>query len=141
MNQDVVKQLITPIPGGYHTATQFRRFGLTTEGARPAQSESPIARTLAWLTRTGDASMPSWSGSLTAYARSVLFGAPISASQWWLWNQIPVTIGNVLSGAIFTDLAFYATYHMKLGPAQEQTTGKEKDSQAVFVQEPSLNTL
>ena len=71
----------------------------------------------------------------------MLFGAPISVSQWWLWNQIPVTIGNVLSGAVFTGLAFYATYGVKPAPAQEQTTGKEKDTQAVFVQEPSINTL
>src|SRR2546422_376757 len=71
----------------------------------------------------------------------MLFGAPISVSQWWLWNQIPVTIGNVLSGAVFTGLAFYATYGVKPAPAQEQTTGKEKDIQAVFVQEPSINTL
>jgi formate/nitrite transporter len=37
-------------------------------------------------------------------------GAPVSTGTWWLWNQIPVTLGNILSGAVFTGLAMYATY-------------------------------
>jgi formate/nitrite transporter FocA (FNT family) len=39
----------------------------------------------------------------------MLFGAPVSLSQWWLWNQIPVTLGNLVSGALLTGLALYAT--------------------------------
>jgi formate/nitrite transporter len=38
-----------------------------------------------------------------------LFGATISVGQWWLWNQIPVTLGNLLSGAVLTGLALYVT--------------------------------
>jgi formate/nitrite transporter len=37
-------------------------------------------------------------------------GAPVSTGTWWLWNQIPVTLGNILSGAVFTGLALYVTY-------------------------------
>jgi formate/nitrite transporter len=37
-------------------------------------------------------------------------GAPVSTATWWFWNQIPVTLGNILSGALFTGLAMYATY-------------------------------
>ena len=37
-------------------------------------------------------------------------GSPISTGNWWLWNQIPVTLGNIFSGAILTGLAMYATY-------------------------------
>jgi formate transporter len=40
-------------------------------------------------------------------------GAPISIGNWWLWNQIPVTLGNILSGALFTGLAMYATYSVR----------------------------
>ncbi len=40
----------------------------------------------------------------------IFFGAPISAGDWWLWNQIPVTIGNIVGGAVFTGLALYVTY-------------------------------
>ncbi len=39
-----------------------------------------------------------------------LLAAPVSTGNWWLWNQIPVTLGNILSGAVFTGLAMYATY-------------------------------
>jgi formate transporter len=40
----------------------------------------------------------------------VFFGAPISIRQWWFWNQIPVTLGNILSGALLTGLALYFTF-------------------------------
>lgn len=45
-------------------------------------------------------------------------GAPVSTANWWLWNQVPVTLGNILSGAVFTGLAIYATYSVreKAGP-------------------------
>jgi formate transporter len=39
----------------------------------------------------------------------MLFGAPVSLGQWWIWNQIPVTLGNLLSGALLTGLALYVT--------------------------------
>lgn len=39
-----------------------------------------------------------------------LLGAPVPTGTWWLWNQIPVTLGNILSGAVFTGLALYVTY-------------------------------
>jgi formate transporter len=38
-----------------------------------------------------------------------LFGAPISIGQWWMWNQIPVTLGNIVSGVVLTGLALYFT--------------------------------
>lgn len=41
------------------------------------------------------------------------FGAPVSLSQWWVWNQIPVTLGNIVSGALLTGLALYVTYKPK----------------------------
>lgn len=44
----------------------------------------------------------------------MLLGADISMGDWWLWNQIPVTIGNILGGALFTGLAVYSTYRPKV---------------------------
>ncbi|MGA7807719.1 formate/nitrite transporter family protein [Bradyrhizobium sp.] len=38
----------------------------------------------------------------------VLLGAKVTLAQWWLWNQIPVTLGNMVGG--FIGLALYATY-------------------------------
>lgn len=47
---------------------------------------------------------------------AMLLGAPISLADWWWWNQIPVTLGNILGGALFTGLALYFTYR----PPQEE---------------------
>ena len=43
----------------------------------------------------------------------MLFGAQVSLSQWWIWNQIPVTLGNFVSGALLTGLALYVTNSSK----------------------------
>ena len=40
----------------------------------------------------------------------MLLGAKISLYQWWVWNQIPVTLGNLVGGSVFTGLALYVTY-------------------------------
>src|SRR5450759_1260599 len=40
----------------------------------------------------------------------MLMGAKISLYQWWVWNQIPVTLGNLVGGLLFTGIALYATY-------------------------------
>jgi formate/nitrite transporter len=40
----------------------------------------------------------------------MLMGAKVTVSDWWLWNQIPVTLGNLVGGFAFTGLALYATY-------------------------------
>jgi formate transporter len=40
----------------------------------------------------------------------MLLGAKVSLADWWLWNQIPVTLGNIVGGFVFTGLALYATH-------------------------------
>lgn len=37
----------------------------------------------------------------------MMVGADISFADWWLWNQIPVTIGNFISGFLFTGWALH----------------------------------
>lgn len=37
----------------------------------------------------------------------MMLGADISFSDWWLWNQIPVTIGNFLGGILLTGVALH----------------------------------
>lgn len=38
---------------------------------------------------------------------AMMLGGDISAYQWWFWNQIPVTIGNIVGGAVFTGMLLY----------------------------------
>jgi formate transporter len=40
----------------------------------------------------------------------MMMGAKVSVADWWLWNQIPVTLGNLVGGFTFTGLALYVTY-------------------------------
>src|SRR5215472_2316233 len=40
----------------------------------------------------------------------MLMGAKVTVADWWLWNQVPVTLGNLLGGFTFVGLALYATY-------------------------------
>ena len=40
----------------------------------------------------------------------MMMGAKVTVADWWLWNQIPVTLGNLVGGFIFTGLAVYVTY-------------------------------
>jgi formate transporter len=57
----------------------------------------------------------------------MMFGAAVSIRNWLFWSQLPVTIGNIISGALFTGLALYATYREKQPMAEEdrglETTG------------------
>jgi formate/nitrite transporter len=48
--------------------------------------------------------------NMYAIPAGILMGASISVSDWWLWNQIPVTFGNIIGGAVFTGLALYVTH-------------------------------
>jgi len=40
----------------------------------------------------------------------MILGAQVSLADWWVWNQIPVTLGNIVGGFIFTGFALYTTY-------------------------------
>ena len=37
----------------------------------------------------------------------MMFGANVSISDWWIYNQIPVLLGNLIGGMIFTGFALY----------------------------------
>ena len=51
----------------------------------------------------------------------MMFGAPVSIRNWLLWNQLPVSLGNIVSGALFTGLALYATYRERQPVASQDT--------------------
>jgi formate transporter len=40
----------------------------------------------------------------------MLLGAKVTMADWWLWNQIPVTLGNFVGGFLFVGLFLYWTY-------------------------------
>lgn len=42
----------------------------------------------------------------------MMLGAEISMADWWLWNQIPVLVGNFIGGSLFTGALLYLTQKM-----------------------------
>jgi formate/nitrite transporter len=46
----------------------------------------------------------------------ILLGAKVTFADWWMWNQIPVTLGNLVGGFVFVGLFLYWTYR----PAKEK---------------------
>ncbi len=40
----------------------------------------------------------------------MILGSSVSFTDWWVWNQIPVTLGNIFGGFVFTGLALYLTH-------------------------------
>jgi formate/nitrite transporter len=64
----------------------------------------------------------------------MMLGAKVSLSQWWLWNQIPVTLGNIVGGALFTGLALYMTHCKTVArteTAPVETSSREMEPLAV----------
>jgi formate/nitrite transporter len=72
-----------------------------------------------------------------------LLGAPVSTGNWWLWNQIPVTIGNILAGAVLTGLAMYATYAPREAPNIQlvQSAAVSESSPATLVSAEQMDSV
>ena len=43
----------------------------------------------------------------------IMLGANVSIADWWMMNQIPVLLGNIFGGMIFTGFALYLTARKK----------------------------
>jgi len=58
----------------------------------------------------------------------MLLRAPVSIAAWWVWNQIPVTLGNVVSGTLFTAGPLVFSYYKKPGlVAMEASTSSKPE--------------
>lgn len=53
----------------------------------------------------------------------MLLGAPVTLADWWLWNQIPVTLGNLVGGMLFTGLALYFTHRAPVTTTMPKLVG------------------
>ena len=40
----------------------------------------------------------------------ILLGADVSVGQWWMWNEIPVTLGNIVGAVVFTAGGLYIAF-------------------------------
>lgn len=46
----------------------------------------------------------------------ILLRAEVSVGDWWVWNQVPVTLGNIVGALLLTALPLYLTYAAKKEP-------------------------
>ena len=51
--------------------------------------------------------------NLFAVPVGMMLGAPISIGDWWLWNQIPVLLGNLVGGLALVGLPLYYAHRSK----------------------------
>ena len=58
----------------------------------------------------------------------ILLGAKTTIGDWWFWNQIPVTLGNLAGGFFFTGLALYWTYRVRATPMRSGETAAQTSS-------------
>ncbi|ODT34908.1 MAG: formate transporter [Niabella sp. SCN 42-15] len=54
----------------------------------------------------------------------MLFGANVTIANWWLYNQLIVTAGNIVGGLLFTGIAIYYTYGKSKDTIDIQTMHK-----------------
>ena len=40
----------------------------------------------------------------------MMLGAKVTFGDWWLWNQIPVTLGNLVGGLLFIAIPWFLTF-------------------------------
>jgi formate/nitrite transporter len=64
----------------------------------------------------------------------MLLGAEVTLTDWWLWNQIPVTIGNALGGITLTGLALFAIHNT----ARASQTHSAPSLQVAATKSPSV---
>jgi formate/nitrite transporter len=65
----------------------------------------------------------------------MMFGAPISVRQALFWNLLPVTLGNLVAGALLTGAALYATYPSETAPVAIQVqveVAEQNEKQGAF---------
>ncbi|MNP73309.1 Formate/nitrite transporter [compost metagenome] len=58
----------------------------------------------------------------------MMMGANVSIGDWWLWNGIPVLLGNFIGGVLFTGILFYLSQKSFKGshsaPASDLSVGR-----------------
>jgi formate transporter len=67
----------------------------------------------------------------------MLLGAPVHLSTWLQWNQIPVTLGNILAGVFFTGVALYVAYP----EAREHAPQADESGGVAFVPSAGIETI
>jgi len=44
----------------------------------------------------------------------MMLGATVTVVDWWIWNIIPVTIGNIIGAVVFVSMIYQFAYGKKI---------------------------
>jgi len=61
--------------------------------------------------------------NMFAIPAGMMMGAEVSVRDWWLWNQIPVTLGNIVGGMLLTGMALQVTYRKRVAAVGAEAAG------------------
>jgi formate/nitrite transporter len=48
--------------------------------------------------------------NMFVFPLGILCGADVTIGQWWIWNQIPVTLGNIIGAGVFNSFLWYSIH-------------------------------
>jgi len=48
--------------------------------------------------------------NMFVFPLALLCGSDVNFQDWWIWNQIPVTIGNITGAVIFNGILWYKSH-------------------------------
>ena len=68
----------------------------------------------------------------------IFMGAPVSVGQWWWLNQIPVTLGNIVGGVIFTALTLYLMHGKRGKETPAAMAGSSSRAEVATESAPAL---
>src|SRR5438876_8672868 len=71
----------------------------------------------------------------------MILGAPISLGQALFWNLLPVTLGNLVSGALLTGLALYVTHSPKRILSIEPAQASQPEARVALEQAAGVQAL
>jgi formate transporter len=63
------------------------------------------------------------------FPSALIMGGAFSIADYFIWNEIPTVLGNLVGGITFTGLTLYST-HVRTGPKRKPVTARTSDSQA-----------
>lgn len=59
----------------------------------------------------------------------MMLGAPIGIDDWWVWNQVPVLVGNFIGGLTLAALGLYFSHRTRPRRPEDDVGAEDRDAQ------------
>ena len=66
------------------------------------------------------------------FPSALIMGGAFSVGDYFIWNEIPTVLGNLVGGLLFTGLTLYST-HAKMAPSRKRMQPLESSDVLVAV--------